>query len=425
MARRIKDATLDSRAARAKLQPRGEPYYRAVERGVHLGYRRRANAAGTWLVRAFTGTAYRADRLGIADDRSDADGVTVLDYWQAVDLVRNRISERGRVLAESVRRVTVDDALDSYLRTTEGEGRSINDSRCRIDALVRPALGKFKLDELTPDQLRRWRDALAKSPPRLRTKNGEKQKYRDVTDDDGKRARRASANRVWAILARALNQAFHDGKVASDHAWRLVRPLKNVGRSRGRYLTVAEAKRLVNAADADFRALILAALQTGCRYGELCALRVADFNADAGTVHIARSKSGKPRHVVLSAEGQAFFRQLCAGRPGDGFMLAKLGGKPWGKSEQKKKIDAACVVARLKPAISFHGLRHTWASLAVMNGMPLMVVARNLGHADTRMVEKHYGHLREDYVAAEIRKAAPTFGFKPDKKLAPLAPGRA
>jgi len=51
-------------------------------------------------------------------------------------------------------------------------------------------------------------------------------------------------------------------------------------------------------------------------------------------------------------------------------------------------------------------------------------VARNLGHRDTRMVEKHYGHLREDYVAAEIRKAAPTFGFKPDKKVVPL-PGRA
>jgi len=418
MARRIKDAALDSRAARAKLKPRGEPYYRAVERGAHLGYRRRANAAGTWLVRAFNGTAYRAARLSFADDLSDADGVTVLDYWQAVEAVRTRLPEQGRAAAvKSVRRWTVNDALDAYLRMLEGEGRLIADSRCRIDALIRPALGKAKLDELTTDQLRRWRDALAKSPPRLRTRNGEKQKYRDVTDDDGRRARRSSANRVWAILTSALNHAFRDGSVASDRAWRLVRPLAKVGKSRGRYLTVAEAKRLANAADADFRLLVLAALQTGARYGELCALKVADFNADAGTVHIARSKSGKPRHVVLSTEGQAYFRQLCAGRPGDALMLAKLNGRPWGKSEQKKKIDAACVAARLKPAISFHGLRHTWASLAVMNGMPLMVVARNLGHRDTRMIEKHYGHLREDYVAAEIRKAAPTFGFKPDKKI--------
>jgi integrase len=66
--------------------------------------------------------------------------------------------------------------------------------------------------------------------------------------------------------------------------------------------------------------------------------------------------------------------------------------------------------AKITPAISFHGLRHSWASLAVMNGMPLMVVAKNLGHTDTRMVEKHYGHLSASYVADEIKRAAPRFG---------------
>ena len=36
-----------------------------------------------------------------------------------------------------------------------------------------------------------------------------------------------------------------------------------------------------------------------------------------------------------------------------------------------------------------------------------------LGHSDTRMVEKHYGHLSQSYVAEAIRKGAPRFGFKP------------
>ena len=66
--------------------------------------------------------------------------------------------------------------------------------------------------------------------------------------------------------------------------------------------------------------------------------------------------------------------------------------------------------AKIKPTVSFHGIRHTWASHAVMNGMPLMVVARNLGHVDTRMVEKHYGHLAPSYVADAIRTSAPRFG---------------
>ena len=45
-----------------------------------------------------------------------------------------------------------------------------------------------------------------------------------------------------------------------------------------------------------------------------------------------------------------------------------------------------------------------------MAGMPLMVVARNLGHVDTRMVEKHYGHLAPSYVVEQVRKFAPRFG---------------
>ena len=80
----------------------------------------------------------------------------------------------------------------------------------------------------------------------------------------------------------------------------------------------------------------------------------------------------------------------------------------------------ACDRAKIKPRISFHILRHTWASLAVMNGVPLMVVAKNLGHADTRMVEKHYGHLSPSYVAEAIRAGAPRFGFKPDDKVTTL-----
>ena len=52
-----------------------------------------------------------------------------------------------------------------------------------------------------------------------------------------------------------------------------------------------------------------------------------------------------------------------------------------------------------------------------MNGAPLMVVARNLGHADTRMVERHYGHLAPSYISDAIRAAAPKFGIKPERKV--------
>jgi hypothetical protein len=55
-----------------------------------------------------------------------------------------------------------------------------------------------------------------------------------------------------------------------------------------------------------------------------------------------------------------------------------------------------------------------------MNEVPLMVVAQNLGHADTRMVEKHYGHLAPSFVADAIRANAPRFGGKAAARVVPM-----
>jgi hypothetical protein len=58
--------------------------------------------------------------------------------------------------------------------------------------------------------------------------------------------------------------------------------------------------------------------------------------------------------------------------------------------------------------------------LAIMGGVPLLVVARNVGHRDGRMIERHYGHLSQAYARDEIQKGAASFGLKPDSKLARL-----
>jgi integrase len=210
-------------------------------------------------------------------------------------------------------------------------------------------------------------------------------------------------------LKAALNQAWRDKHVESNDAWQRVELFRGVHIPRARYLSVAEAQRLINASKGDFRVLVQAALQTGARYGELVRLRVVDFNSDAGTLHIRKTKTNKDRHIVLTDEGREFFSHLAAGRPGTALLL----GREWRQSQQAPLIFNACKLASIDPPLNFHALRHTWASLSVMAGMPLMVVARNLGHADTRMVERHYGHLAPSYVADAIRKHAPRFGKVP------------
>jgi len=425
--RQIRDAKLDTRNARAKLKQRREPYWRAISGGLAIGYRKGATG-GTWIAKHYAAEhGRRYEALGAADDIRDADGENVLDFQQAESRAREWLAkltkqDTGDVTVDAGS-YTVADAMDAYLRFLESEGRSkysIRDTRYRDQAFIRPKLGDVKLSALTSDQLRRWRDELANAAARIRTRAGDTQKHRTSNDSqDVHRARRATANRTWAILRVALNQAFRDGRVHSDSVWRKVKPFQKVGAARVRYLTVAEARRLINASDPDFRLLVQAALQTGCRYGELTRLKVQDFSPDAGTISIRQSKSGKPRHVVLTDEGMALFRQVCAGRSGSEPILRKAtSGEPWDKSHQRDPMCEAVARAKINPPISFHGLRHTWASLAVMNGVPLMVVARNLGHADTSMVEQHYGHLAPSYVAEAIRKGAPRFGFKPGKVAA-------
>jgi hypothetical protein len=53
-------------------------------------------------------------------------------------------------------------------------------------------------------------------------------------------------------------------------------------------------------------------------------------------------------------------------------------------------------------------------------GVPLIVVAKNLGHSDTRMVEKHYGHLAPSYIADAFRAGAPRFGATGNENVASI-----
>jgi integrase len=274
---------------------------------------------------------------------------------------------------------------------------------------------------LTTEQLRKWLATMAAAPAQSRPKDGKLRFKAAPTTEDGTRARRATANRVLTMLKAALNHAYDDGHIANRDAWgRKLKPFRNVEVARVHYLTVAQAKRLLNACDVDFRPLVRAALETGCRYSELARMLVHDFNPDANTVTIAKSKSGKARHVILTPEGADFFRQHCAGRDGTETMFRRADGTAWGRSDQTRPMRVACARARFQPAVNFHALRHTWASLAAMNAVPLMVVAKNLGHVDTRMVEKHYGHLAPSYITEAIRAGAPRYGAKASKRVVPL-----
>jgi len=417
MARTVRDSKLDSREARRKLEIRGKPHYRLIEPGVHLGYRRLRGGAGRWVVRQYVGDqSYVVETIATADDYSDADGVAVLNFAQAQEKARERMVHHAHAAAGRHGPLTVEAAVRDYFEHLDMRGKSTTDARYRAEAFIIPELGDIEVESLTTEALRRWLADLAKAKPRVRTPKGEPQRHLDIgSDDEAKRRRRSTANRVLTTLKAALNQAWREGRVSSNAAWARVQPFHGVDAARLRFLTVAEAQRLINAAGepVGFRPLVQAALMTGCRYGELARLVVADFHPDSGTITVRTSKSGQGRHVVLTTEGIEFFSQVCIGKSGEDRIFINGGGRSWKRSNQGRPMQLACARAKIRPAISFHGLRHSYASLSAMAGVPLLVLAKNLGHSDTRMVEKHYGHLASSYITDEIRKGAPTFGIKP------------
>lgn len=419
MAGMVKHAKLESRSARARLKRGRQPHWQALVPGkVHLGWQCfKGDPAGRWVLRRYVGDGkYRSETLGRADDAEAADGGRVLTFLQAKAAAELKVATGGG----KIERLTVERAMQLYIDYKRSLGHAVGDLISRSTVHILPELGNLVVSELTAATLRAWLATLAASPAQNRpTGQGAPQyKAAPVSDEDTRR-RRASANRVLTMLKAALNHAFDEGHVGNRDAWgRKLKPFRNVEVARVHYLTIDEARRLVNACDVEFRPLVRAALETGCRYGELTRLEVVDFNADTGTVVIRQSKSGKPRHVVLTDAGTAFFRQHCAGRTG--LMFTHADGIEWKKSEQARPMRTACDGARIKPAIGFHQLRHTWASLAVMAGMPLMVVAKNLGHVDTCMVEKHYGHLAENFSTEAIRANAPIYEITEPKKVVPL-----
>jgi integrase len=416
MARTVRDANLETRTARLRLPIRSEPYWRGLEKGFALGYRRRSRG-GTWLARRRPAAGgYAEHKLGTSDDLQDADGASVINYGQAQKAAREwwraeTRREEGHDTREGP--FTVKDAIDDYLKAYQRRGgKALYDTTRAAEAHILPLLASNPVAKLTARKIADWHHGLAEKRARTRTKPGRKQNYRKAeSGPDAVRKRRATANRVLSVLKAALNHAWKSGHVASDDAWRRVKPFKAVDSVRVRYLSETECVRLVNACEPAFRNLVRGALLTGCRYSELTGMQAADFNADSGVATVRESKVGKPRHVVLTDEGQQLFASLTAGKLGTDPVFTRADGGLWSKSHQLRRMREVSERAKIKPAVSFHVLRHTHGSTLAMRGVPMGVIAQQLGHADTRMTEKHYAHLAPSYVADTIRAHFPILGI--------------
>lgn len=422
MARTVRNAKLDTRSARAKLPAKKSGYWVPIARGFALGYRR-GPKGGSWLARLIDSTRRHETTLGPADDVLDPDGERILDYGQAQAKARDWLASLDD--KSSAGPYLVNRCLDDYIADYRRRGgKALDRLEIATDAFIRPKLGSLEVVALTAAMIRRWHSEVAEAPARLRSRTTATQpnvRELDINDSDVLRRRRATANRIFGILKAALNLAFREGHAASDEAWRRVKPFRETSAPKIRYLSHAETQRLVNSCEPGFRPLVQCALLTGCWYGEIVNFQAADFNRDSGTISVRASKAGRPRHVVLTEDGVALFERKVAGKLGTAPVFLRPDGARWGRSHQHRPLRETCRRARIDPPVSFHILRHTYATHLLQAGAPLPVIAANLGHADTRMTERHYAHLVPSHVAQVIRATMPKLGLVDPAPVVPFA----
>ncbi|MES1192610.1 MAG: site-specific integrase [Steroidobacter sp.] len=287
-----------------------------------------------------------------------------------------------------------------------------------MDKTVVPKFGNRQVQHLHIDELQAWLnglvdDAIAKAKTKDKTQRAEKQ-----------RAAQATAHRTWNIFRAVLNYAKRTKRLQAD-AWQHVRSFRNFDAPRTRFLSVDESRRLLNACAPDFRLIAKGALVTGMRYGELCALKVADVTNGGVIVQASGAKNSRSRLVPLTDEGTEFFAQVCAGKLGDEHVFTQKNGAAWTHQLQKRRMNEACEAGKITPPATFHDLRRSYGSQLINSGMSLHMISRLLGHQSIEMTKRVYALLEEKTLRDALQKHAPKLGDGAGSNVAPISAARA
>jgi integrase len=407
---------------RLKLRARSNPYYALLCQGRALGYRKRVDKPSFWIARATKSPSrYVTHRLGLCDDSQPANGKTILNFAQAEQRAwewfkktsKNNLFTDIRPLGElpDIKYrpygdvYTVGHALYDYI-----VWKRLGSSPSHIQAIssianyhLIPRIATLAADALTAETYA-WlvREILETSADRGRWQNRQRLIIKDM-DAETLRRRKITLNKVLTVLRLALKMAWENGKTNNERCWHVIRNIPNRANRRQLFLNRAECKLLLKHCKPDLKHFVLGALYTGCRATELRRMQVKDVGHNGYGIYVESAKSQKPRFVFLPDEGMAFFLRLAKGRDANDFLFLRENGTPW-RERYTPPFKQAMAKAGIPREFTFHGLRHTYASQLVQAGTPLIVVAEQLGHADTQSVSKTYGHFSPQIRESEVRQ---------------------
>jgi integrase len=277
-------------------------------------------------------------------------------------------------------RCTVHELARLYLEWARVNHRGYASTRSRVEHL-RATFGPRQLRELTPMVI----DAYVSARVAMRTP--------------------ATVNREVQVLHHMFRKAVEWGR-ALENPVRHQKPLR-VNNRRLRYLSQEEITRLLSAADEILRPIVLTALHTGLRRGELFALTWQDIDLTLGVIRLLHTKNGERREIPMSDTLRQTLQQIPR-RVGSDHVFPGRTGR--GLSNLRGRFHRALRTAGIDGVV-WHDLRHTFASHLVMAGVNLTSVKELMGHKTFAMTLR-YAHLAPDFQRDAIARLDTSMGTR-------------
>ncbi|MFA5093477.1 MAG: site-specific integrase [Candidatus Omnitrophota bacterium] len=299
------------------------------------------------------------------------------------------IAEGKHLDIKKTLKVKFEDFVDEYLEVhCKPNNKSWRKSDYPNLNGLKKYFGSKCLHEITPEDIERYRA----------------ERIKEVT--------KSTVNRVLNCLSSLYNRGIEWGKVISNPVSKV--KLFKVPEKRIRYLEKEEINRLLANCCEHLKPIVIVALHTGMRKGEILGLRWHDIDIKRGIIHLLDTKNGEKREVPMNEVVQKTIINVLK-NPESQYVFCKEDNKSYGNV--RKSFSTACKKADITN-FRFHDLRHTFASQLVMNGVDLNTVRELLGHKSIEMTLR-YSHLSPDHkkravdlLSKKIALETPENGYK-------------
>ena len=246
-----------------------------------------------------------------------------------------------------------------------------------IKRSVNPFLGEKLISEITPLEIERW--------IRYRLEQG---------------VMKITVNRGLQVLKKMFNIAIGEG-FTTDNPVRKVKMFSEKDNQKERILTEEEEPRLLEMCADYLRPVVITALHTGMRRGEILALEWARVDMEKRTIKVTYTKTDRPRFIEINATlFEVLRRQRISNPAGELVFASSWTGRPL--NGVRKAFVRACKTAGIA-GLRFHDLRHTFASRLIEKGVDIVTVKELLGHS-TILLTQRYTHSRNEQRRRAVEK---------------------